>query len=222
MTKINRSFRVLCAPLVISFLLSGCVMMRSTIDVPIPQAQLTSGKAFIKLSEVRDLRRFEAAPRNPSVPSLQDAEEIKDRSITSRAIGRKRGGFGQALADVLLPEGRTVEQLVRAVVTRAANERGYSVVDQKSPEFEKALPLHVDIQQFWGWFMPQGFAQVSLEFESILSLEGAVVTGNRVGQVRGSSSVRGITVTDNDWQEVIKAGIADLIEKLRANLKPAH
>jgi hypothetical protein len=41
---------------------------------------------------------------------------------------------------------------VREAVTKAPAEQGYAVVDTKSPEFNKALPLQVDIDQFWAWF----------------------------------------------------------------------
>jgi hypothetical protein len=199
-------------------LMTGCAATHSTFDVPIPQAQSTSANGFIKLTEVRDVRRFEAAPRNPSIPSLQNAAEIEDRAITSRAIARKRGGFGAALADILLPEGRTVEQLVREAVTKAVNENGYTVVDERSPEFGNALPLQIDIQQFWAWFTP-GFFLLSVEFEGILVLKGEALIGSAERQVRAYGIVKGMVATDNEWQEVMRLGIADLIETVKASVK---
>lgn len=218
MTNAKWSMKRAIAALVLAWLMSGCAATRSTFDVPIPQAQPVSVKGFVKLTEVKDVRRFEVAPRNPSVPSLQNAEEIKDRAITSRAIARKRGGFGGALADILLPEGRTVEQLVREAVTKAVNERGYSVVGEKSPEFGKALPLQIDVQQFWAWFTP-GFWQLSVEFEGILLLKGEALIGSKEERVRGYGIVKGMVATDNEWQEAMQLGIADLIEKVKATVK---
>jgi uncharacterized lipoprotein YajG len=218
MTNERRSSKLVAAALMLVLLMTGCAATRSTFDVPIPQAQSTSANGFIKLTEVRDVRRFEAAPRNPSIPSLQNAAEIEDRAITSRAIARKRGGFGAALADILLPEGRTVEQLVREAVTKAVNENGYTVVDERSPEFGNALPLQIDIQQFWAWFTP-GFFLLSVEFEGILVLKGEALIGSAERQVRAYGIVKGMVATDNEWQEVMRLGIADLIETVKASVK---
>jgi uncharacterized lipoprotein YajG len=213
------SMKPAMAVLILAWLMSGCATTRSTFDVRTPQPQAAAVKGFIKLTEVRDVRQFEAAPRNPSIPSLQDAQEIKNPLITSRAIARKRGGFGAALADILLPEGRTVEQLVREAVTKAVTEKGYAVVDQRSPEFGNALPLQVDIQQFWAWFSP-GFWQVSVEFEGILLLRGEALVGSKEERVRGYAIVKGMAASDNEWQEVMHLGVADLTMKVKAIVKP--
>jgi len=206
--------------LVLAWLLAGCAATRSTLDVPVTQAPPPPTRGFVRLTEVKDVRRFEAAPSNPSVPSLQNPQDIGNASITSRAVARKRGGFGQAMADILLPEGRTVEQLVREAATRALAERGYAVVDEKSPQSGKALPLQIDIQQFWSWFSP-GFLQISLEFEGILGLKGDVLSGGKEEKVRGYGVYKGMVATDSEWQEVLRLGIADLIEKMKASIKPA-
>ncbi|MGE5714119.1 MAG: hypothetical protein ACM32F_09610, partial [Betaproteobacteria bacterium] len=139
-------------------LFSGCATTTSTVDVqsaqapatqaPAAQAPAVAAKGFAKITEVRDIRRFEAAPKDPSTPSLENAQELKNTAITSRAIARKRGGYGMAFANVLLPEGRTVELVVREAVVKALNEQGYQVVDARSPQYEKALPMQVDIDQF--------------------------------------------------------------------------
>ncbi|MGZ4925957.1 MAG: hypothetical protein ACXV4B_05830 [Halobacteriota archaeon] len=218
MTNAMASPKLGVTALVLVWLMTGCAATRSTFDVPITQAQPATIKGFVKIVEVKDVRRFEAAPRNPSVPSLQNAEEIKDRAITSRAVARKRGGFGAAMADILLPEGRTVEQLVREALTKAVTEKGYSVVDDKSPEFGKALPLQVDIQQFWSWFTP-GFFLLSVEFEGILLLKGPVLIGSNEETIRGYSIVKGMVATDNEWQQVMQQGIQDVIEKVKARVK---
>jgi len=201
-------------------LLVGCAATRSTFDVPISRPQPAPVRGLVRLTEVKDVRRFEIAPRKPSLPSLETAEEINDRSITSRAIARKRGGYGQAMADILLPEGRTVALLIREAATAALSERGYAIVEEKSPEYGKALPLQIDIQQFWAWNTPTGAPfVVSVEFEGILRLTGEVVSDGGEVDVRGYGNVKG-TPTDSQWQEVLRLGIADLIEKIKASIKP--
>ena len=152
---------------VLMVLVSGCAATRSTLDVTVPRAEVPPGQAHIRITEVTDRRRFEANPRHPSVPSLENPQELNDRGITSRAIARKRNTYGKALADILLPEGRTVAQLVREAVTTAFRETGYLVVEDKSPEYAKALSVSVDVRQFWSWFTP-GFWTIAMEFESIV------------------------------------------------------
>jgi uncharacterized lipoprotein YajG len=206
-------------------LFSGCATTTSTVDVqsaqaPAAQAPAVAAKGFAKIMEVRDLRRFEAAPKDPSTPSLENAQELKNAAITSRAIARKRGGYGMAFANVLLPEGRTVELVVREAVVKALTEQGYEVVDAKSPQFDKALPVKVDIDQFWAWFTP-GFWQVSVEFRCLLMLKAEALTGRNEDIVQGSAVVKGMAATDAEWKEAVVAGVSDLTKNLRTVIKPA-
>jgi hypothetical protein len=202
----------------ITWLMSGCATTRSTIDVSVITTQQVPAKGFAKVLEVKDVRRFEATPRDPSIPSLQDSEEINDRAITSRAVARKRGGYGMAFAEILLPEGRTVEQIVREGATKALAEKGYAVVAEGSPEFAKALPVNIEIQQFWSWFTP-GVFLVSVEFVGIVVLKGEVLAESNQETVRGYSIINAMAATDSQWQEVMQNGVQDLVEKMKTKLK---
>jgi hypothetical protein len=202
-------------------LFSGCATTTSTVDVQHAQAPAVAAKGFAKITEVRDIRRFEAAPKEPSTPSLENAQELKNAAITSRAIARKRGGYGMAFANVLLPEGRTVELVVREAVAKALIEQGYEVVDAKSPQYQKALPMQVDIDQFWAWFTP-GFWQVTVEFRGLLLVKAEGLTGRKEDIVRGNAEVKGMAVTDSEWKEVVVAGVNDLTKNLKAVIKPAQ
>jgi len=93
---------------------------------------------------VTDQRTFEAS----SIPSLKEEADLTNRAITVRAIARKRGGFGMALGDIVLPEGQTVEGLVKDAVIRSLRESGYRVVDESDA---------ADIDQFLSWFSPGAF-----------------------------------------------------------------
>jgi hypothetical protein len=179
---------------------------------------LATPKAYVTIVRVTDRRIFQASPSIPSIPSLGNPEEISNRAITSRAIARKRGGFGNALADILLPERRTVEQVVREAATKALREKGYGVVEPTSPETAKALPLELDIQQFWMWMTP-GFWTISLEYEGIIHMKGVALVGSEREMVRGYARVSTIAGTDEEWKKTATQGVNDLTEQMKAKLR---
>lgn len=210
------------AAMVVAGLLSGCAASRSMLDVPAPQAQPVAARAFVNITEVRDLRRFEAFPADPSTPSLEAPAEIRNPTVTSQAVGRKRNPTGKAADAVYLPDGRTVEQIVQAAVTAALAEQGYAVVDPKSPHFDKALPLQVDIDRFWTWYTP-GIAlpQSQVQFRYSLMLRSEALTGRKETVVGGSTVISDRFISDAEWRAVIVAGLNDLVKNTKAVIKPA-
>ncbi len=94
----------------------------------------------------------------PSLGSGGAAHASAD--IKSRAVGRKRNGFGKALGDVLLENGQTVEGVIRENLTAALQQAGYQVRSENSAG-TSPLVVDVDIKQFWAWFQP-GFWQITL------------------------------------------------------------
>ncbi|MCP3927681.1 MAG: flagellar biosynthesis protein, partial [Bacteroidetes bacterium] len=87
---------------------SGCATNRGILDVKVDIPQNPSEGKTIAIVRVTDIRQFEVAPLSPSVPSLR-GDDIENHAITVRAIARKRNGYGKAIGDIVLPEGRTVE-----------------------------------------------------------------------------------------------------------------
>jgi len=165
----GRWWVAITAVAVVSFM-SGCAASRSTLDVPAPQAQPSAARAFVKITEVRDLRRFEASRRIPrrrrsKTLSRSGIRPSRPRRL-SQAQQHRQGGDA-----IYLPGGRTVEQIVRATVSKALAEQGYAVVDGTSPHFNSASPVQLDIELFWAWFTP-AFAQpqAQVQFRSMLIL----------------------------------------------------
>jgi hypothetical protein len=101
--NITRHLRTFLWPAVLVLLLSACAAGRSTVEITPPSAVNPDGTAYAKIVSVEDLRKFEARPDDAGTPSLQNASDITDPSITARAVARKRGGFGMALGDIVLP-----------------------------------------------------------------------------------------------------------------------
>ena len=95
---------------------------------------------------------------------------------------------------MLLPDGRTVELVVREAVTKALAELGYAVVEARSPQFEKALPMQVDIEQFWAWYTPRPpiLGVGSVEFRVVLALKAEALTGRREVIASGYAIGKGV------------------------------
>lgn len=214
-----RSAKALSILILLGAGLSACALSRSVVEIKAPASSTVEGKVAAKITEVRDLRRFETNPPNPSMPSLGDAKEVQDPAVTSRAIGRKRNGYGMAMGDIMLPENTNVATLVRTAARRALQDKGYRVVEAGSPEFNTALPLAVDIEQFWAWVTP-GVFEASMDFDSRTTLTGPMVLPSP-STVSGKYH-KGIGIApDSYWIESVQGGVDDLIEKMKAALKPS-
>ena len=209
---------VLLILFVISLLmLNGCATNRGILDVRLTLPENSVSDLNIKIVRVTDQRRFEIAPNKPSIPSLKGGE-IDDKSITKRAIARKRNSFGKALGDILLPEGRTVEDLVREAVVLSFRESGYRVINEEDPMFSSAIPIEVDIDEFWAWLTP-GFSAVKLEFKSALKLKGNVVSFQDGEEVRSYVLLHSQAAGTRAWSNTINKGIENLVQKIKERLR---
>lgn len=221
MPKPIRLLRTLALPALIAVSLSACAAGRSVVDVALPVSTApVSGTHFVKIVAVNDVRHFEAAPSDAGTPSLQNSADIDNKAITARAMARKRGGFGLALGDVVLPDGKTVGDLVRAAAQKALQDKGYTVVGASAPQYAAAQPLSIDIDQLWSWFSP-GFASVTIEFKSKLQLTGDAVVGPGGVTVTSDVAEQEFAVTDGIWGELFQNGIDDLSNQIAAKIKPA-
>lgn len=199
--------------------LAGCATGRSVLRADIDPGHNPPQGTAVRIDTVRDARVFTARPPSADMPSLMEASEISDKSITRRAVGRKRGGMGAALGDVLLPEGQTVEMLVQTAVTRALRESGYRVLASGDPGYEQAVPISARIDQFWSWFSP-GFAAVTLTCRAVVELRGAVppLAQGRIFTSQAQNSMQ--LVVDSDWAAIVNKGLEALVASIKADIGP--
>jgi len=216
-----RLIRVAVVLVLLMGALSACAVGRSVVDIqaPVSTASAPPSGPAVKITDVRDLRQFEVNPRDPSQPSLGDADEIKNPAITSRAIGRKRNGYGMAIGDVALPEGTTVMVLVRGAVQKALQDQGYRVVTEGSPDYPTAAPLTVSITQFWAWFTP-GF-EVTAQSKSAIIMSGDQLLTTSPAAAEGYARYGTVAVFESTWKDVVERGVADLSTNVAAQIRPA-
>jgi hypothetical protein len=193
---------------------SGCATNRGIIDVRVTAPQNPASGHTVMIARVTDGRVFEAAPPQASIPSLKNGE-IGDKAITSRAIARKRNGYGKALGDIVLPEGRTVEALVREALVKSFRDAGYRVVD--GADKGDAVPIEADIEQFWAWVTP-GFWALSMEFEAKVKIKGDVPSFKNGETVRGYIELHTQAAGTGAWRNTIDKGIAAFVEEVKKRL----
>jgi hypothetical protein len=206
--------------LLIVALLSGCAAGRTVVPASIDSGLNPVQGTAVRIEPVQDARIFAVKPPSPDTPSLMEDNEIGDKTITSRAVGRKRGGFGAALGDVLLPEGQTVPLLVEAAVARALRESGYRVIERDGPGHEQAVPIAVRIDRFWSWFNP-GFASVTLSFRGAIFLRGDIPQMENGRLVSTQLQEHMQAVFESDWQAIVNKGLESLVTATKEILRPA-
>ncbi|MGN6315365.1 flagellar biosynthesis protein [Trinickia sp.] len=194
-------------------ILAGCAVGRTTVDVPVPQGTNPATGKYVRIDAPQDKRDFAVAPPSPDIASLDPDGDSSDAS-KARAIGRKRNGYGKALGDVVLPEGKTVSGLVEGALATGFQEAGYVVVKQGDPNFATAAPVNAQIIDFWAWIVP-GFWAITDNQKAELRLSGDVgaLHGEQVIKTHVSQSSQ--LVTSSDWQEIVEKGLAAITEETK-------
>ena len=201
--------------------LSACLNSRTVHDLKVPTAaSAASAQGPVVVVEAVDARAFQAKPADSDMPSLKNADEIGNNAITMRAYGRKRGSFGGAKGDFVLPEGRSVPLLVSEVVGKALTERGYTVVNAQDPRAASAAKLRVTIDQFWSYMRP-GFFAVAVDFVARLRLEGDLVGGSQPLLVESKDELRKMMLNDGRWIGLVERGLGGLSTAVSEKLPPA-
>jgi len=207
MLRRQLGFVIASAALGCLFSMTGCATSRGTLAYT-PRESVDLGEGpLVRIASVVDARHFEQNPSDPSIPSLKGGE-IEDPAITSRAIARKRNTYGKALGDVLLPEGSSVADLVRAAVARGLREGGYRVRAEGEEGFGEAAAVDVEIRKFWMWFTP-GFWAAHLEFRTAIALKGAIPPLAEGPEVPGYVRLATQAATEGAWSNTLDKGLED-------------
>lgn len=188
----------------------GCATNRSALTLK--SSTVTSANAVAKTGQtavirlVKDNRVFEQAPKDPSIPSLGfEGATNATAELKAKAVGRKRNGFGKAMGDITLQNGKTVEGVIKERLTLALEQAGYDV-KQAGDVAQPNLVVDVNVKQFWAWFQP-GFWAIALHtrIETDLSVDGAAAPVTVKSDVEESRQA----ATDGAWVSVLSKGLDD-------------
>ncbi|MCP1726306.1 putative lipoprotein YajG [Natronospira proteinivora] len=201
--------------LVLSLLLTACTGGQRALDnIQLPESTSegeASGEVYIK--SIVDERNFVENPRDPSVPSL--AHHLRDapEEELSTLIGRQRAGIGAAMGYITLPEGVTVQDIVREVLVEGLESRGYTVVENGGAEHQ----VSVEVDQFWAWFSP-GVTSVSFEKNIETSISFVHESYSEFFKVEGYSINRGNLPSSENWELAIEKALDDFLNNLNQRL----
>lgn len=196
----------------------GCATNRGELDIIVSVPENPANGRELRVVSITDARVFERKPSDPSTPSLKNGE-IDNGEITSRAIARKRNGYGMAMGDILLPEGRTVSAVTSEILTRSFRDSGYRVSTDAGASGAGAVPVHAEIQKFWAWFTP-GMWAITLEFEMTVKLTGDIepLRSGRVIAIREERS--GIAAGTEAWRHIFSVGVETFVQEMNSQLEP--
>lgn len=203
--------------LAVGLFVAGCPLERDERDLRVAGAANPAAGPAVKITQITDKRVFEYPPSSGDVPSLVNQADYDKPEIKARAIARKRGGFGNALGDILLPQGRTVVQVVEDALAQGLREAGYRVVAAGDADYAAALPLQANVLQFWGW----NTAGARIKHEGIIELVGNWPVDKSklkdgIKTVRSYATNRAtISNAVSEMGATMDRGVADLTAKLR-------
>jgi hypothetical protein len=166
-----------------------------------------------------DARKFEAAPSEPSIPSLKEPAQINDPQITSRALGRKRNGYGMAMGDVLLNPPQSASSLVGDALKAGLRDGGYRIVEANDPAYAAAPRINVRINEFWTWITP-GFGSIKLDNSTNLSIDGNLPALATPATVAVRETKEYFVIPESEWAPFIDSALAKVRDKVRTLVSP--
>ncbi|MCK4501912.1 MAG: hypothetical protein KAU22_02690 [Desulfuromonadales bacterium] len=196
--------------------LTGCATNRGIVSLQLPESTtvVAANGEEVYLESVIDKRIFEEKPRTQDIPSLGfGGAEKATAEIKKRSIARKRNGFGQAMGDILLQEGQTVETVIAATLKRAFLETGYKVLTEKEQISANTIIVKVTIQKFWAYMTP-GFWAITLSSDISTNMEMRA-NGNNIKTITVHSDGKYQVATEGNWMEVIDLSIQKYLKEVK-------
>lgn len=201
------------------FALTSCATNRSVLIVtpknPLPSIFLDKS-AIIR--SITDARQFMDKPPTPDIPSLgQGGASKHSTELRSRAIGRKRNGYGKALGDVFLEENNSVQDLVINSLTNILNNYGYKIHDINSTYPPETIVIDITINKFWSW-IDIGLWSIGIEAEIDTDVN-ITYNDKKTISISARTSNRVMAATDSAWKETIDLVLQDYKKNAVEELK---
>ena len=212
----NKKLKTILTAIIIMYI-SGCATNRAVLDINNNESVNPAQGQAIKFVRITDNRDFQIKPSEANIPSLKN-NEINDSNITSRAIARKRNGYGKALGDILLPENKTVMNVVENLLAKGFRDSGYRVLSVGDDNYNTAIPVEVDIAKFWGWFSP-GFWSIGLNFQTLIKVTAPINEFQQGIEFDSDVQKRFQTARESNWKTVIDLSLDELNKDIQKEIQ---
>ena len=180
-----------------------------------PVANPNGGPAA-KVLRVTDARKFEANPDDPKTPTLRDSDDIPNRAVTLRAIGKATNGPHTFY--FIYPEGQTVEMAVQGAVENALRNKGYTVVAGDSPSAAGAIPVEVEIRKSWLWW-DVGFWTIEADYEVEVEVKGPIVLNGGTETATAHYNMSSAYMASAICESCVGNGLGGLAKDIETKLK---
>jgi len=97
-------------------------------------------------------------------------------------------------------------------------ENGYKVLSKADEGYDVAIPIEVDINNFWGWFSP-GFWSIGINFKTSIRVTAPVNEFSEGVELDSEVQERFQTASGRNWQKVINLSLAELNDDIEAEIK---
>ena len=216
------SVSALCALLALA---SACstAPKREIIDLKVaPSTDLAEGRAVV-IGEVRDRREFLASEPlgDGASPQQLVAGGADDPAIVARAVAQIRDARKRPRIDVLLPEGGSVSELVRAALANGFRLAGFRVLAADDPNAASATPISAEIERFWSW--NSGSWTFTFHFEADVLVRGAVAPFDPERKVQGRATLHSaVAATPASFLNTATKGLEDFANQVADALSSAR
>lgn len=135
--------------------LTGCASPHLVFDIPVPEeksAVEVVGSVYIK--SITDARKFEQKPRKFETPRVYKKNlDTTPKEELAPLFGVQLSDYHLVMETYGLPEGETVHDRVRSLVSTGFQKKGYEI----SENADSDIIVDIVITDFWSWNQPSVF-----------------------------------------------------------------
>lgn len=195
---------------------SGCATKVINVEIP-EMPSVSTIKGYVVIEEINDLRKFEKDPSDPSSPSIEGGL-IDNKELTDKSIGRMRHGiYHKALWNFTIKGDDDIYDICRKIVTSSLASAGYITVEKGQKGYDEALPIAVDVIQFWAWMQPR--FNIDLNFDGEMHIRALDDSRDFDVRAKGEHMFSTGFAGGNAWNALVKKGVKDLDENLVLKFK---
>lgn len=125
---------------------------------------------------------------------------------------------GEAIGDILLEEGQTVETVIYEELKNSLYALGYTVVDSKAEVTQDTFIMDVFIDKFWAWMYP-GFSALTFKAEINTTIDVFIPEQNGKKVIYASAINKGQVGSEANWKKVYRMVLEGYATKAKEEFK---